>query len=108
MKAGKEKKLRYNRQEFNELRWALKIFSKKEGEKFGGKRKKGVTLQHFRRTEGPTGPVRGGRQSSLKRLERRVVQEKERSQFRPGRIRRYKRKKARYTTKSLILAQDER
>ena len=68
------------------MRRALKIFSKKEGKKFGGKRKKGVTLQHFRRTEWPVRPARGEGQSSLKRLERRVVQEKERSQFRPGKF----------------------
>ena len=68
------------------MRGGIKNFSKKGGKKFGGKGKKGVTLQHFRRTEGPVRPARGGGQSSLKRLERRVVQEKERCQFRPGKF----------------------
>ena len=61
----------------------------------------------FRKNTGSTG-VKNGGQSSLKRLERRVVQEKERSQFRPGKFEGIEKRKIRYTTKSLILAQDER
>ena len=65
---------------------SLKIFWKKVVQKFGREKKKGVPLQHFRRWKGADkGP--GRRRDKVHWQdwkEASVVQEKERSQFRPG------------------------
>ena len=70
---------------------------------------KAVSLQHFRKTGRPWG--RRWREKFIEGIEEAsVVQEnkRERSQFSQVTLRRYNKEKEEDTTKSLILAQDER